>query len=194
MNSKKILITTLTSIFIVVALFITILFILLGMYNKYYYSNLLKSSYHKHSTPSDAEEKASSFIKPFGKVSFLLGNTKIKKRKCKTWEKLTFGLDLMRGDSLRIGTDSKVEITLQSGDNIIIKGFKKLRIDSSIIMLSHKSGVDENLSGSGKRGGKIARLTGKELKGKETTPVSAIRSNKPPKDDNKTKLKTRIGE
>ena len=73
-------------------------------------------------------------------------------------------------------------------------GYKKLRIDGSLLRSDDKSIVHESSGSEGSE--KISRLTGKEGNEKETTPVSAIRSNEPPpkKNEKKTNLKTRIGE
>ena len=160
------------------------------MYNKYYYSNVLKSSTEKHSGYSGTKKEAKSSIKPYGKVSFLLGDLKIKKRKEKNWTRLSHGDELMRGDSIRIGSDSKVEIALKNGKSVTLEGFQKIRIDGSIISLSEKDGGN----GTSGKSSKISRLTGKEDKDRETTPVSAIRSKPAEKDKDKNKSKTRIGE
>lgn len=72
MNSKKILIVTLSSIFIIIALYTTLLFIILGMLNKYYYSNVLKYNSFKHTTNTGLGKRNSAKIEPLGKVSFLL--------------------------------------------------------------------------------------------------------------------------
>jgi hypothetical protein len=187
MKSKKILILTLTSIFIIISIFITVLFLLLNMYNKNYYSSVLKSKTEKLSKYSEPKKEVKSSIKPYGKVNFLLGDLKIKRRKDKHWSKLAYGDKLMRGDSIRIGSDSKIEITLKNGEEITLEGFQKIRIDGSIISLSEDGG-----NGSSGKSGKMSRLTGKEDKDRETTPVSAIRSK--PAEGNKDNLKTKIGE
>lgn len=72
MNSKKILIVTLSSIFIIIALYTTLLFIILGMLNKYYYSNVLKYNSFKHTRNTGLGKRDSAKIEPLGKVSFLL--------------------------------------------------------------------------------------------------------------------------
>ena len=194
MSSKKILIITLSSIFVLIALFITILFMTLGVINRYYYSNIIKSTSLQRKSQAGLQKRSGVKIEPFGKVTFLLGNLKVKKRANRNWKKLSFGQHLSRGDSLRIGVDSKVEITLKSGEIVTFKGFKKLRIDSSILSMREKTSSEGRLTGGSKEGGKIRRLTGKEETEKETTPVSAIRSVEPKEENDKeTGLKTRIG-
>lgn len=148
---------------------------------------------HKAKGNSSKETK----IEPFGKVTFLIGRSRIKEGSRTKWEKLTYGKKLYRGDSIRISFDSKIEITPNNGDKIILEGYGKVRIDNSIMSLS------KNNSGSGtskvinKQGGKISRLSGKDRTTRETTPVSAIRSNKPAKNEKgkkEKKPKTRIGD
>lgn len=194
MNSKKVLLITLSSVFVVIALILTTLFIVAGMLNKCYYSNVLKSVSFKHTSRSDLDKGSKTEIGHFGKVTFLVGNSKVKRLRRSKWKKLTFGQHLLRGDSLRIGKGSKVEITVKNGKIITLKGFKKIRIDSSTLLMNRKDLVEEINTGNKREGGKISRLTGKEEKDRETSPVSAIRSNEPKKgNDKKTNLKTRIG-
>ena len=78
MNSKKILILTLSSDFIIIALFITLLFIILGVFNKYYYSSVLKYNSFKHTSNTGLGKRDAAKIEPLGKVSFLLGTSKFK--------------------------------------------------------------------------------------------------------------------
>lgn len=194
MSSKKILIITLSSIFVLIALFITILFMTLGVVNRYYYSNVIKATSLQRKSQAGLQKRSGVKIEPFGKITFLLGDLKVKKRANRNWKKLSFGQHLSRGDSVRVGVDSKVEITLKSGEIVTFKGFKKLRIDSSILSISQKTSSEGILTGGSKEGGKIRRLTGEEETEKETSPVSAIRSVKPKEEnDKKTGLKTRIG-
>jgi hypothetical protein len=165
-----------------------------GVINRYYYSNVIKSISLQRKSQAGLQKRSGVKIEPFGKATFVLGNLKVKKRANRNWKKLSFGQHLSRGDSLRIGVDSKVEITLKSGEIVTFKGFKKLRIDSSILSMSQKTSSEGILTGGRKEGGKIRRLTGEEETEKETSPVSAIRSVKPKQgNDKETGLKTRIG-
>lgn len=118
----------------------------------------------------------------------------LKKNKDSKWKKVRYGQLLKRGDSLKIGHDSKIEIALKDRDkNITIEGFKRIRIDSFLLLSDRQVEYEESTSNT-KEGGKISRLTGKKENHKQTTPVSAIRSNKPQGENkNKSKLKTRIG-
>jgi len=164
------------------------------MYNRAYYSNVtalhLKNNDLHHSSEKVTHKKSKSL----GKVTFLLGDSKTKKHSDKNWKKLVFGQRLSRGDSLRIGRESKVEITTNNGRTITLSGFKKLRIDSFILTMNQRTnqGSSENI---GRDDSKITRLAGKEDKKKETSPVSAVRSNKPKNENNnEPKLKIRIGD
>ncbi len=194
MKSKKPLVITLVSVFAVVAILIGILFFVLGTVNNYY-SNALKSSPFKPSSHSGYEKRSKSKIEPLAEVSFLIGSTKFKKRKGKTWNKLTFGQHLIRGDSIKVGVDSKIELTLKNGKSLFITGFEKIRIDSSILSLDGNN-YSQQSSGGNNEEGKLSRLTGKDIQGKKTTPVSAVRSNEPQQgeDKKKTNLETRIGD
>jgi hypothetical protein len=193
MKSRKALVITLLSVFIIVAILIGVLFAVLATYSRYQYAQALKVKSEKHSKHS-YEKEDDKKIDVFGKVTFLVGNSRRKGRKDKTWKKLRFGQKLSRGDSIRVGTDSRLELTLKNDKTISIEGYKKMRIDNSLLRMSEKSYVHDEAGGS-EEGGKISRLTGKEDNKKETTPVSAIRSNVPgPKeDDKKDALKTKIG-
>jgi hypothetical protein len=165
-----------------------------GVINRYYYSNVMKSTSLQRKSQTGSQKRGGLKIEPFGKATFILGDLKVKKRANRNWKKLSFDQHLSRGDSLRIGVDSKVEITLKSGEIVTFKGFKKLRIDSSILSMSQKTSSKGILTGGSKEGGKIKRLTGEEETERETSPVSAIRSVKPKEENDKeTGLKTRIG-
>lgn len=195
MKSNKVLIITLSSIFLICALVIVVIFVLFGVYNKYYYSHAMESISFEHK--ADEHSSQESKIEPFGKVTFLVGRCRVKEGSGKKWEKLSYGQKLYRGDSLRISFDSKVEITPNRGDKITLEGYDKLRIDNSIISLGKNNSGSDNTQVSHKQGGKISRLTGKDKTNRETTPVSAIRSNKPAKKQKvkkEKKPKTRIGD
>jgi hypothetical protein len=193
MKSRKALITTLTSVFVIVAILIGVLFAVLATYSRYQYAQSLKFQSGKHSK-HDYDKEDTEKVDVFGKVTFLIGRSQYKSRKGTMWNKLRFGQKLSRGDSIKVGSDSKLELTLKNDKTISIEGFKKIRIDSSLLRTSEESFGSNNAGGS-EEGGKISRLAGKEDNKKETTPVSAIRSNVPgpKKDDKKSGLKTKIG-
>lgn len=193
MKSRNVLFITVLSVFVIVTVLIGVLFAVLATYSRYQYVQALKFQTGKHSKQS-YEKKDNEKTDVFGKVTFLVGNSRHKARKDKTWKKLRFGQKLSRGDSIKVNSDSKLELTLKNDRTISIEGYKKIRIDGSLLRMSEKSFVHDEASGS-EEGGKISRLTGKEDNKKETTPVSAIRSNVPgpKKDDKKTNLKTKIG-
>lgn len=194
MKSKKALIITLASVFVIVVILIGVLFAVLATYGRYQYAQTLKLQPAKHSKLS-GDTKEETKLDVFGKVTFLVGSSKLKSSKERTWKKLRFGQKLSRGDSITVGSDSRLELTLKNDKTISIEGYKKLRIDSSLLRMSDTSpGYDE--AGGSEESGKISRLTGKEEGKKETTPVSAIRSNVPgPKEEEKKSgLKTRIGD
>jgi hypothetical protein len=194
MKSRKAFIITLASVFVIVAILIGVLFVVLATYSRYQYAQTLKLSTGKHSEHGHEKEDDAK-LDVFGKVTFLVGNSKHKTRKDKMWKKLKFGQELSRGDSIRIGSDSKLELTLKNDKTISIEGYEKLRIDSALLRMSEKSSVYSTTGGS-EQSGKISRLTGKEANEKETTPVSAIRSTVPgpKKDEKKSGLKTKIGD
>jgi len=60
------------------------------MFNKYYYSNVLKYNSFKHTTNTGLGKRDSAKIESLGKVSFLLGTSKLKKRKNSNWKELIF--------------------------------------------------------------------------------------------------------
>ncbi|TET17901.1 MAG: hypothetical protein E3J78_07080 [Candidatus Cloacimonadota bacterium] len=163
MKSKKPLFITVVSVFAVVAILMGVLFFVLGTVNNYY-SNALKSSSFEPSSHSGYEKRSKSEIEPLAKVNFLIGSTKFKKRKGKTWYKLTFGQHLVRGDSIQVGINSKIELTLKNGKSLFITGFEKIRIDSSILSLDGNN-YSQQSSGGNNEKGKISRLTGKNIQG-----------------------------
>ncbi len=194
MKSRKPLVITLASVFIIVAILIGVLFAVLTTYSRYQYAQTMKLKLDKH-TKTAGEREDERKIVPFGEVTFLVGTSKYKSRKDKIWKKLTFGHQLSRGDSIRVSSDSKLELTLKNEKTLTIEGYKKLRIDSSLLSMDESSLAGDN-AGDSEKSGKITRLTGKEDSKKETTPVSAIRSNVPgpEKKDKDSGLKNQIGD
>lgn len=193
MKSRKALVITLLSVFIIVGILIGVLFAVLTTYSRYQYAQALKfrpdpDSKHGYEKKEDGRSEV------FARVTFLVGNSKHKSRRDKMWKKLKFGQMLARGDSIRVGSESRLELTLKNEKTISIEGYKKIRLDADLLRTSEKSLVPDETSGS-KEGGKISRLTGKEDNKKETTPVSAIRSNVPgpEKGEKESGLETKIG-
>jgi hypothetical protein len=195
MKSNKVLILTLSSIFLVCVIVLIVIFVLLSVYNKYYYSHAMETVSFGQKAKENPSDKTK--IEPFGKVTFLIGRCRIKEGSGTRWEKLSYGQKVYRGDSVRMSFDSKVEITPDNGDKIILEGYHKVRIDNSIISLSRNTSGYGSSKVSNEQEGKISRLSGKDRTTRETTPVSAIRSNKPArneKEKKEKKPKTRIGD
>jgi hypothetical protein len=194
MKSKKGLIITLLSVFVICTLLVFILFAVLTTYSRYQYAQTLKLKSGKQvSDTRDAHDGAE--LEALAKVTFIIGDAKCRKRSEKNWGKLRFGQKLVRGDSIQVTSECTLELTLKNDKTIALEGYKKIRIDGSLLRMSDKTLATES-AGSSEESGKFSRLTGKEGSEKETTPVSAIRSNvpSPKKDDKKSNLKTKIGE
>ena len=140
-------------------------------------------------TDTTLKNKDTRKVEPIGKVSFLLGNITIKGYNKHKWAKLLYGQKLVPGDSLRLGINSKIEITFKNGKVKTLNGFQKLRVDNSMQFHSDEPQV------SGGKETKISKLKGTRKTGRKTSPASAIRSDKPQeKKEEKPKLKIRITE